>query len=79
MVNLWAAEWHSNNLVDGDRRHIINSNDCLPALFITRRECRAFIKEKYGYIADRPDLQKEPYGWRIPQAVKVEIIKQEGN
>ena len=74
MVNLWAAEWYSKNLLDGERRHIINLN-CLPALFRTRRECRAFIKEKYGYIAERPDLRVEPHGWRMPQAVKVEIIK----
>ena len=77
MVNLWAAEWHSNNELDGECRHIIYEN-CLPALFRKRKECRAFIKDKYGYIADRPDLRAEPHGWRIPQAVKVEIIIQEG-
>jgi len=74
MVYLWAAEWHSKNYLDGDRRHIIYEN-LLPALFKTRRECRAFIKEKYGYIAERPDLQAEPHGWRTPKAVKVIISK----
>ena len=73
MVNLWAAEWHSNNLLDGDSRHIINDN-FLPALFRKRRECREFIKEHYGYIAGRPDLQAEPHGWMMPQAVKVKVI-----
>jgi len=75
MVNLWGAEWHSNDALDGDRRHIINDNNCLPALFRTRRECRNYIKYKYGYIAERPDLQDEPHGWRMPQAVKVNIVK----
>ena len=74
MANLWAGEWHSNNYLDGESRHIINDN-CLPALFRTRRKCREFIKEKYGYIAGRPDLQNEPHGWRQPQAVKVDVIK----
>lgn len=74
-MNLWAAEWHSKNLLDGEKRHIINNGNCLPALFRTRQKCRDFIKDKYGYIADRPDLQKEPHGWRIPQAVKVKVVK----
>jgi len=74
MVNLWAAEWHSNCLLDGESRHIINEN-CLPALFRKRRECREFIKCKYGYIAKRPDLRDEPHGWLMPQAVKVNIVK----
>jgi len=73
MSILWAAEWHSKNQLDGERRHIIYEN-LLPALFRTRRECRDFIKEKYGYIAERPDLQNEPHGWRLPQAIKVKII-----
>ena len=72
MVNLWAAEWHSNNLLDGVSRHIINE-DCSPALFRTRKRCREFIKDRYGYIAERPDLRSEPHGWLTPQAVKVII------
>lgn len=74
MSNLWAAEWHSNNKLDGETRHIINYNS-LPALFRKRRECRAFIKDKYGYIAERPDLRDEPHGWLMPQAIKVTVVK----
>jgi len=74
MVNLWAAEWHSKCLLDGEKRHIINMN-LLPVLFRTRRKCREFIENNYGYINERPDLKAEPHGWRIPQAVKVEIVK----
>ena len=73
MSNLWAAEWHSRNRLDGVRKHIIY-RDCLPALFRKRRECREFIKEEYGYIANRPDLRAEPHGWRTPQAIKVYIM-----
>ena len=73
MKILWAAEWHSNCLLDGECRHIIYEN-LLPVLFRTRRQCRIFIKDKYGYIAERPDLKAEPHGWRIPQAIKVKIV-----
>ncbi len=75
-MNPWAAEWHSKNSLDGEKRFIINDTDCLPALFRTRQQCRDFIQATHGYIADRPDLQAEPHGWRIPQAVKVEVVKQ---
>ncbi len=72
MINLWAGEWHSNNRLDGETRHILYNNR-LPVLFRTRQECRAFIREKYGYIKNRPDLKAEPHGWRMPQAIKVKI------
>ena len=75
MTNLWAGEWHSRNNLDGDRWHILNEN-CLPALFRTRRECRDYIKDRYGYIAERQDLRDEPHGWRMPQTVKVKVIKE---
>lgn len=71
-VNLWAAQWHSKNSLDGDTRHIINEN-CLPKLFRTRQTCRNWIKEKYGYIKDRKDLRAEPHGWRLPVAIKVKV------
>lgn len=77
MKDLWAAEWHSNCQLDGDKRHIIYEN-YLPKLFKTRAEARLFIKAKYAYIAQRKDLREEPHGWRIPQAVKVTIQKVSG-
>ena len=71
-MGLWGAEWYSKCLLDGESRDIIYEN-LLPALFRTRRQCRDFIKDRYGFIAGRPDLQREPHGWRMPQAVKVII------
>ena len=71
-MSLWAAEWYSQDMLDGETRHIIYE-DCLPKLSRTRRECREFIQEKYGYIALRPDLRKEPHGWRMPRAIKVKV------
>ena len=78
MTNLWASQWRENSSLDGYREHFIYGDDCLPKLFRKRSECRAWIKEKYGYIAERPDLRVEPYGWRMPQPVKVEVVLLEG-
>ncbi len=73
-MTLWAGQWHSQNYLDGDTKHILYE-DCLPKLFRTRLACRGYIKEKYGYIADRPDLRDEPFGWQMPQPVKVLIVE----
>ena len=69
---IWAAQWHSRNKLDGDSTHLLFENS-LPKLFRTRKEAREYIKTMYGYIANRPDLQAEPFGWRMPQPVKVTI------
>ena len=68
----WGVEWHSVSQLVGDDRHII-WNDCSPLWFWTRKEARAYIKERYGYIAGRPDLRAEPHGWKMPRAVKIRI------
>lgn len=70
MSYLWAGQWYSNNQLDGARKHILYENR-LPMLFRTRSECREWIKLKYGYIKERPDLRGEPHGWHYPQAIKV--------
>ena len=69
-MTIWAAQWHSCSRLDGDKKHLL-CEDCLPMLFKTRREARDYIKKTHGYIATRPDLQAEPHGWRMPQAIKV--------
>jgi hypothetical protein len=71
-MTIWAAQWRSKNQLDGITKHIINDNR-LPALFKTREECRKFIEARYGYIAEREDLQEEPHGWMMPKPVKVKI------
>jgi len=72
MTNLWAGEWYSRNRLDGTRTHLLYDN-CLPCLFKTRKLCREYIQEKYGYIKDRKDLRDEPHGWRLPRPIKVRI------
>lgn len=73
---LWAAEWRSENELDGVTRHLIQTPDhpCV-FLFRTRKACQAWIRHNYGYIAKRPDLRREPHGWRMPQPVRVEVRK----
>lgn len=70
---VWGAMWRSNSNLDGGlRTHLINEN-CLPVLFRTRREARAFIEQRYGYITKRPDLRAQPHGWRLPIPVRVAV------
>ena len=49
----------------------------VPWLFYTRRACRDFIDQEYGYIKTRPDLKAAPHFWKMPQAVKVAVILKE--
>lgn len=68
----WSVLWRSENKLDGETERL--QGDCgeLP-LFATREECRAYIKDRYGYIRERPDLRKEPHGWKIPIPVRVAV------
>jgi len=70
-VQAWGALWRSENKLSGRTRYLIC--DVLPVLFQTRREARAWIDGHYGYIRKRRDLRREPYGWRMPLAVRVEV------
>jgi hypothetical protein len=78
-LTAWAVEWHSVNRLDGDQRHLIwdygTGAGAGFRLFRTRRETRAYIEERYGYIRQRPDLRHEPHGWRLPTAVRVTVTK----
>lgn len=73
-MTLWAAQWHSRNKTEGDKKHICYEN-CMPVIFRTRAEARKWIELRYGFIKTRPDLKQEPHGWRLPRAIKVGIIE----
>lgn len=74
-LRLWAVMWHSHNRLDGKRDHLVWAphKPGWPRLFRTRRECREYIEQTYGYIKHRPDLRREPHGWRMPTATRVVI------
>jgi hypothetical protein len=74
-VSRWGVMWYSKNEMDGVRKHLMYGwpdSTIVPLLFRTRKEAREYIKEKWGYIKDSPDLRVEPHGWRMPRAVRVE-------
>lgn len=73
---LWGIKLTSQNLLDGYREEwayqIIKGQFAnLPALFVSREAARAYAKEKYGYIAKRQDLRREPHGWFSARVCKV--------
>ena len=69
----WGVLWISKGGLDGDDQHLVRNSDCLPVLFKTRREAKAWIDENYGYIKTRKDLRAYPHGWRLPIPVKVHL------
>jgi len=74
-MTAWAAQWQQCNRLDGERRHLLRDvpGDPAPALFRTRDAARHWIRERFGYIAKRPDLRAEPHGWRTPRPVRVTV------
>ena len=73
----WGVEWRSRNTMDGAQSCLQWDLEVRP-LFPTRRKCRAYIDQKYGWISTRPDLRQEPHGWLMPQAVRVEVRRVRG-
>lgn len=82
----WAVKWESKNALDGQRTALMGDLQLerpqavwgYPVvLFRTRKEAREYIKQRYGYIAERTDLQAEPHGWRMPKAVRVAVAVRE--
>jgi hypothetical protein len=78
----WAVLWTSDNQLDGFRQYLEGGVrfDRLPQfagyrtmVFPSRSAARDFIKREYGYIAERPDLRREPHCWRVPRPVRVRV------
>lgn len=84
----WGILWRSDNRLDGKQEHLVGHLNCrdgdgapvkpageaqLTLTFKTKREAQAFIRVRYGYIGQRPDLRAEPYGWKMPIPVRVRI------
>ena len=65
---LWGALWR-----DKERTYLLNDENCLPVLFLTRAKARAYIARNYGFIRHRRDLRAAPHHWRMPIPVRVEI------
>lgn len=67
-MKAWGVLWRSCNHLSGKTEHLMWT-----PLFRTRKECRAYIEAEFGYFRTRPDLKYEPHGWRMPEAVRVEV------
>jgi hypothetical protein len=70
----WAVLHRSSCRLDGLRTWFEGMIPGEARLFKTRELARKYIKDTHGYIAHRPDLRGKPHGWRMPIAVRVEII-----
>lgn len=70
----WSVKWRSHNRLDGTTEHFMGGH---AAVFCSREAARIYIRDKYGYIKTRPDLQLEPHGWKMPIPVKVKIVMSE--
>lgn len=71
----WAVEHHAINRLDGDRRWLSGqpNGTTRTLLFATRDAARKHVEKTHGYLRNRPDLQAEPHGWRMPRVVKVRV------
>jgi hypothetical protein len=76
VLTRWVPAWYSRNQLDGEKCYFMVFGQ-IDFIFRTRRECRAAIKKRWGYIATRQDLRAEPHGWRVPRAVRVCITVEE--
>jgi len=74
-VRAWAILCTSDNELDGARTWLDGeaNGTTRTRLFPTRDDARKFCGECYGYIAERADLQAEPYGWKPSRVVRVKI------
>jgi hypothetical protein len=63
----------SKESIDGARQYIVGDYPRPTLCFTSRAQARAFINERWGYIAHRPDLRRAPHGWRMPIPVRVRI------
>ena len=74
----WGIKWVSHCKLDGERSYFMGEpTRGMSLLFRTRTQARAYRDEKWGYIKTRKDLRAEPYGWRLPQVIKVNVTIRE--
>ncbi len=83
-VKAWGIEWRSKSILDGERRSLLGrfspGLEAPPHLagyktmaFETRKAAQAHIEQYYSDCR-RPDLRAEPHGWRMPRAVRINVV-----
>jgi len=78
----WGVLWRANSKKHGRTEHLVCHRKGVPHLFPTREEARSWIWKVYRHLDPDSDscnyaLRKEPYGWRLPKAVKVVVTVKE--
>ena len=70
----WAIQKRSQCRLDGYREFLDHEPiRGLPIVFRTRSQAREYLEERYASWRNRPDLKREPHGWKMPRVVKVKI------
>lgn len=73
----WEIKFRSKNRLDGYQESFVIGTDGTTALFFARESARTYTRLRFGYLKDRPDLHREPYGWLAPQVVRVKVTLEE--
>lgn len=71
----WALVWRQRNKLEGKQERLLSGKWPMAMIetFRTRKEAEAKRESEYGYIRNRPDLQMEPHGWKMPKVVRVRM------
>ena len=73
----WAVVWRSKNKLDGKREHFMFDGEGNVCIYKTRKQAREVMEMQWGYIKTRPDLQREPFGWKAPTVRRVTVTVKE--
>lgn len=68
----WGVLMREENKANGKMEYLC-CRDARPVVFHTRKETHAYIRQAFGYLKRQPNLRREPYGWRMPQPIKVRM------
>ena len=69
----WFEGRSGDPLADGLREPHPGLSGYRALAFETRAEAREWVREKWAYLRDRPDLRAEPFCWRMPKPVRVAV------
>jgi hypothetical protein len=75
----WSIKWRSQNRLDGKVEYLLGTtvHPSRTVLFETRRQAIEYREREFGYLRKRPDLRREPHGWKMPLVMRVEVMIRE--
>lgn len=72
-VRAWAVQWRQRDACGRLIAHLVWPELAYLPLFRTRRECLAYIRQRYAFVRDRADLRAPPHRWLTPRPVRVTV------